>query len=175
MTEVTFDELVKDMCENEQKDDKILVAGATGMVGSAIVRNLKAKGYTNILILLIERELIIQISIIHISIWIVLDLIMSFLELARVGGIMDNATHAADYIRDNLRIQTNLIDSSYKKLLSRQRIHKKLLFLGSSCIYPKHANQPMTEDQLLSGYLEPTNQSYALAKIEWHSDVSVIS
>ena len=72
---------------------------------------------------------------------------------------MDNATHAADYIRDNLRIQTNLIDSSYKVGT------KKLLFLGSSCIYPKHANQPMTEDQLLSGYLEPTNQSYALAKI----------
>ena len=72
---------------------------------------------------------------------------------------MDNATHTADYIRDNLRIQTNLIDSSYKVGT------KKLLFLGSSCIYPKHANQPMTEDQLLSGYLEPTNQSYALAKI----------
>ena len=74
---------------------------------------------------------------------------MSFLQSARVGGIMDNATHAADYIRDNLRIQTNLIDSSYKVGT------KKLLFLGSSCIYPKHANQPMTEDQLLLVILNP--------------------
>ena len=82
---------------------------------------------------------------------------------------MDNATHTADYIRDN-SYSDELIDSSYKVGT------KKLLFLGSSCIYPKHANQPMTEDQQsLSGYLEPTNQSYALAKIGWHSDVSVIS
>ena len=140
------------------KDDKILVAGATGMVGSAIVRNLKEKGYTNILTPDRKRVNYTDQHNTHFY----MDCVRPdyvFLAAARVGGIMDNATHAADYIRDNLRIQTNLIDSSYKVGT------KKLLFLGSSCIYPKHANQPMTEDQLLSGYLEPTNQSYALAKI----------
>ena len=145
-------------CVKMNKNDKILVAGATGMVGSAIVRNLRLRGYTNILTP--NRKEVDFTNQQQTRLY--MDEVKPdyvFLAAARVGGILDNAKYTADYIRDNLFIQTNLIDSSYNNGA------KKLLFLGSSCIYPKHAKQPMTEDQLLSSYLEPTNQSYALAKI----------
>ena len=139
-------------------NSRILVAGSRGLVGSAIVRNLKSKGYTNIIegtrddidftnqedtykyFCLMEPEYV-------------------FLAAAKVGGIMANKTYSAEFIYDNLMIQSNIINTSYDFGV------KKLLFLGSSCIYPKHPNIPITEDQLMSGPLEPTNDSYAIAKI----------
>jgi GDP-L-fucose synthase len=139
-------------------DSKILVAGANGMVGSAIVRNLKEKGYTNI----IKGT---RYSVDFTDQEITDEYIEStrpdyvFVAAAKVGGIMANNNYKADFLTENLRIQTNIIDSSYRWDV------KKLLFLGSSCIYPKFATQPITEDQLMTGPLEPTNDSYALAKI----------
>ena len=140
------------------KYSKIYVAGHNGLVGSAIMRNLEQKGYANI----IGRT--------HGE----LDLIdpaatevffdrerpdYVFLAAAKVGGIMANNLYPAEFIRDNLAIQTNVIHSAY-----RSRV-KRLMFLGSSCIYPKLAPQPMKEEYLLTGALEPTNRPYALAKI----------
>jgi GDP-L-fucose synthase len=137
---------------------KILVAGSAGMVGSAIVKNLKEKGYNNILE--VSRG--------------VLDLTNQsevknyfesnrpeyvFLAAAKVGGIMANNNGKADFIYDNLMIQSNIIHYSFVYGV------KKLLFLGSSCIYPKFAKQPITEEELLTGVLEPTNDSYSIAKI----------
>jgi GDP-L-fucose synthase len=139
-------------------DSKILVAGANGMVGSAIVRNLKEKGYTNI----IKGT---RYSVDFTDQEITDEYIEStrpdyvFVAAAKVGGIMANNNYKADFLTENLRIQTNIIDSSYRWDV------KKLLFLGSSCIYPKFATQPITEDQMMTGPLEPTNDSYALAKI----------
>ena len=139
-------------------DSKILVAGANGMVGSAIVRNLKEKGYTN----LIKGT---RYSVDFTDQEITDEYIEStrpdyvFVAAAKVGGIMANNNYKADFLTENLRIQTNIIDSSYRWDV------KKLLFLGSSCIYPKFATQPITEDQMMTGPLEPTNDSYALAKI----------
>ena len=139
-------------------DSKILVAGANGMVGSAIVRNLKEKGYTNI----IKGT---RYSVDFTDQEITDEYIEStrpdyvFVAAAKVGGIMANNNYKADFLTENLRIQTNIIDSS-----NRWDV-KKLLFLGSSCIYPKFATQPITEDQMMTGPLEPTNDSYALAKI----------
>ena len=140
------------------KDSRILVAGSNGMVGRAIVRKLESDGYTNIIKgtrFLVDftnqQEVRDDFEFTEPE--------YVFLAAARVGGIMDNKNHPADFIYDNLMIQSNIIHNSYKFGV------KKLLFLGSSCIYPKHATQPITEDQLLAGPLEPTNDAYAIAKI----------
>jgi len=139
-------------------DSKILIAGANGLVGSAIVRNLRKKGYRNIISATrkevdftdqVETQLYLQEA----------EPDYVFLAAAKVGGIYANATYPADFIYQNLMIQSNVIEASYKNRV------KKLLFLGSSCIYPKHPTIPITEDQLMSGPLEPTNDAYAIAKI----------
>lgn len=141
-----------------QKKDTIYIAGAEGMVGSAIVRRLQAAGYINLLTPgRTELDLLDQRA--------VADFFTSnkpdhvFLAAAKVGGIHANNTYPADFIHDNLSIQTNVIEQAYRHGV------KRLLFLGSSCIYPKEAPQPMTEESLLTGPLEPTNAPYAIAKI----------
>ncbi|HEY8890097.1 MAG TPA: GDP-L-fucose synthase [Clostridium sp.] len=140
------------------KDSKIYVAGHRGLVGSAIVRNLKEKGYTNIigkthneLDLMNQQE------------------VRNFFEkekpeyvfqaAAKVGGIGANSTYPADFIYENMEMQNNIIKAAHDSKVT------KLLFLGSSCIYPKNCPQPIKEEYLLSGYLEPTNEGYAIAKI----------
>lgn len=139
-------------------DSKILVAGANGMVGSAIVRNLESKGYNHIIrgtrtsVDFTDQEATDTFFRLRKPDYV-------FVAAAKVGGIMANHNAKADFLTENLRIQTNIIDSACRWNV------KKLLFLGSSCIYPKFANQPITEDQLMSGPLEPTNDSYAIAKI----------
>lgn len=140
------------------KAAKIYVAGHRGLVGSAIVRKLKAEGYDNLLLRThAELDLTSQAA--------VNDFFAAerpeyvFLAAAKVGGIHANATYPADFIRDNLQIQTNVIDAAYRNGC------KKLLFLGSSCIYPKMCPQPIKEEYLLTGPLEPTNEWYAIAKI----------
>jgi len=139
-------------------DSRVLVAGSNGMVGSAIVRNLKKKGHTNIVLgtrswvdFTKERETKAFIREVKPE--------YVFVAAAKVGGIMANSNYKADFLTENLQIQTNLIQQSYNFGV------KKLLFLGSSCIYPKFATQPITEDQLMTGALEPTNDAYAIAKI----------
>ena len=140
------------------KDDKIYVAGHRGLVGSAIVRNLEAKGYSNILCRTSEDlDLKNQSAVDAFFEEEKPDYV--FLAAAKVGGIHANDTYPADFIRDNLQIQTNVIDTAWRNNA------KKLLFLGSSCIYPKFAPQPMKEEHLLTGELEPTNEWYAIAKI----------
>lgn len=138
--------------------DKIYVAGSNGMVGSAIVRALKKKGFTNILTRS-SKELDLRNQQ-AVSLFMQLEKPdYVFLAAAKVGGIHANNTFPAEFIYDNLMIETNLIHSSYQIGV------KKLLFLGSSCIYPKFAEQPIKEDSLLTGALEPTNEAYAIAKI----------
>ncbi len=138
--------------------DKIYVAGHRGMVGSAIERELEQAGYRNRI-----RRRSSELDLRDQS--AVRDLFASerpdhvFLAAAKVGGIKANDTYRAEFIRDNLTIQNNIIHSAYEHGV------KKLLFLGSSCIYPKHAPQPMKEEHLLTGELEPTNEPYAIAKI----------
>jgi GDP-L-fucose synthase len=139
-------------------DSSIFVAGHRGLVGSAIVRCLRGAGFANLLLrnrgeLDLTRQDAVErfFSIEHPQ--------YVFLAAAKVGGILANSQKPVDFIRDNLMIQTNVIDSAYRNNT------KKLLFLGSSCIYPKHAPQPMAEDCLLTGSLEPTNEWYAVAKI----------
>lgn len=140
------------------KSDKIYVAGHRGLVGSAIVRNLKNNGYDNLLLRASkELNLTNQAEVNQFFENEKPDYV--FLAAAKVGGILANDTYPADFIRENLQIQTNVIDSAYRNNV------KKLLFLGSSCIYPKHAPQPMKEEYLLTGELEPTNEWYAIAKI----------
>jgi GDP-L-fucose synthase len=141
-----------------KKDSKIFVAGHKGLVGSAIVRNLKENGYTNIVTKTRqELDLLNQKD--------VLDFFEDqkpeyvFDAAARVGGIYANDTFSGDFIYENIQIQTNLINSSYRSGV------KKFLFLGSVCIYPKFAEVPVKEESLLTGYLEPTNDAYAIAKI----------
>lgn len=139
-------------------DSRILVAGANGMVGSAIARNLGSKGYKNIYRGI--RQLVDFTDHQETEHYFKLkrpDYV--FVAAAKVGGIMANNNYKADFLTENLRIQTNIIDSAYRWGV------KKLLFLGSSCIYPKFATQPITEDQLMTGILEPTNNAYAIAKI----------
>ena len=137
---------------------KIYVAGHRGLVGSAIVRNLKEKGYTN-LVYKTSKELDLT-NRNHVDVFFEQEKPeYVFLAAAKVGGIVANNDYPADFIRDNLMIQTNVIDASYQNGV------KKLLFLGSTCIYPKMAPQPMNEDSLLTGVLEPTNEPYAIAKI----------
>jgi GDP-L-fucose synthase len=139
-------------------DSKILVAGANGMVGSAIVRNLKSKEYFNIIeatrnkVDFIDQEETKEFFEKNKPEYV-------FVAAAKVGGIMANKKYRGDFLYQNLMIQNNIIHYSMLNDVT------KLLFLGSSCIYPKFATQPITEDQLMTGPLEPTNDGYALAKI----------
>ena len=145
-------------CVKMNSNSKVLVAGSTGMVGSAILRNLKSQGYENIYSSsrshfdLTKQEDVERYFHANEPEYV-------FLAAAKVGGILANKKYTADFIRDNLLIQTNVIDAAYRYGV------KKLLFLGSSCIYPKFPNIPITEDQLMTGPLEPSNDSYAIAKI----------
>jgi GDP-L-fucose synthase len=140
------------------QSDKIYIAGHSGLVGGALVRLLKKRGFTNIVTRTsAEMDLREQLA--------VRDFFAAekpqyvFLAAAKVGGIMANQTYPADFIYDNLAIQNNIIHEAHKNKV------EKLLFLGSSCIYPKNALQPIREEYLLTGTLEPTNEPYALAKI----------
>ena len=138
--------------------DKIYIAGHLGMVGSAIVRLLTKRGYSNLLtadhseLELMSQQQVTEFFATHQPDYV-------FLAAAKVGGIQANNSYPADFIYDNLMIQNNIIHAAYQFNV------KRLLFLGSSCIYPKNAHQPMIEDSLLSGQLEPTNEPYAIAKI----------
>jgi len=139
-------------------DSKIFVAGHNGLVGSAIVRNLEARGFTNILT--VDRVKLDLTKLHDVQMFFMVEQPeYVFLAAAKVGGIGANDEYPADFIYENLMIQTNVISSAAKSGV------KKLLFLGSSCIYPKFATQPITEDQLMSGHLEPSNSAYAVAKI----------
>ena len=140
------------------KESKIYVAGHKGMVGSAIVRKLHAEGYTN-LVLRSSKELDLRNQQAVVAFFTTEKPEYVFLAAAKVGGIQANNTYRADFIYENLMIEANVIHASYKHGV------QKLLFLGSSCIYPKLAPQHLKEESLLSGYLEPTNQPYAIAKI----------
>ena len=141
-----------------ERKDKIFVAGHRGMVGSAIVRKLQQEGFDNLVLRTsAELDLRSQDSV---------DVFFKeykpdyvFLAAAKVGGIVANNTYRADFLYDNLMIQNNVIHSSYKHSVT------KLLFLGSSCIYPKFADQPIKEEYLLTGTLEQSNEPYAIAKI----------
>ena len=140
------------------KSNRIFVAGHRGMVGSAIVRVLQDHGYKNIITRThSELDLTNQNDVEEFFSLEKPDQI--YLAAAKVGGIFANDTYPADFIYQNLMIETNIIHNAFKSGV------KKLLFLGSSCIYPKLANQPMREEALLSGHLEPTNEPYAIAKI----------
>ncbi|HPH84997.1 MAG TPA: GDP-L-fucose synthase [Ferruginibacter sp.] len=138
--------------------DKIYVAGHTGLVGSAIIRLLKKKGYLQI-VTRSSEELDLRDQKLVNEFFETEQPQYVFLAAAKVGGIMANQTYPADFIYDNLAIQNNIIHSAYKHSV------EKLLFLGSSCIYPKNAPQPIEEDYLMTGVLEPTNDAYAIAKI----------
>lgn len=141
-----------------QKHDKIYVAGHTGLVGSAILRKLIANGYENIIVKShFELDLTNQAATETFFSLEKPDYV--FLAAAKVGGIVANSTFPAEFIYQNLMIAANVINSAYKFGV------KKLLNMGSSCIYPKFAPQPMKEDYLLTGELEPTNEAYAMAKI----------
>jgi len=140
------------------KEDKIYIAGHRGLVGSAILRNLKKSGFNNF-ILRTSKELNLTSQTEVNQFFEAEKPDYVFLAAAKVGGIHANDTYPADFIRENLQIQTNVIDAAYRNDT------KKLLFLGSSCIYPKFAPQPMKEEHLLTGELEPTNEWYAIAKI----------
>jgi GDP-L-fucose synthase len=154
------------------KTDKIFIAGASGMVGSALIRNLVKKGYTNLIgsyhsrvpagqndlpLAQVRLDLKHQEAVNQFFKAEKPDHV--FLAAAKVGGIHANNTYPAEFIHDNLAIQTHIIHASHVNKV------KRLLFLGSSCIYPKHAPQPMKEEHLLTGLLEPTNEPYAIAKI----------
>lgn len=140
------------------KDSKIYVAGHRGLVGSAVVRGLEAKGFTNI-IGRTHSELDLTNSAQVEEFFKTEKPEYVFLAAAKVGGILANSTYPADFIYENLQIQNNVIGMAKKYEV------KKLMFLGSSCIYPKMCPQPIKEEYLLSGYLEETNEAYALAKI----------
>ena len=141
-----------------QKDDKIYVAGHRGLVGSAIMRKLKSEGYNN-LIYKTSSELDLRRQKQVEEFFKTEQPDYVFLAAAKVGGIQANDRYSGEFIYDNTMIQSNVIEAAY------QNDVEKLLFLGSSCIYPKHAEQPMKEEYLLDGKLEPTNEAYAIAKI----------
>lgn len=140
------------------KSSKIYVAGHTGLVGSAIIKNLRAKGFTNIIGRTFE-ELNLTDPLLVANYFKLEQPEYVFLAAAKVGGIVANNTYRAEFIYENLMIQNNIIHQSYSHGV------KKLLFLGSTCIYPKDAPQPMKEDSLLTSELEYTNEPYAIAKI----------
>jgi GDP-L-fucose synthase len=141
-----------------KRDSSIFVAGHRGLVGSAIVRRLQSTGFTNLLLRertsldLTRQEAVEQFFAAGRPEYVVM-------AAAKVGGILANSSYPADFLRDNLAIQTNVIDAAYRSGA------RKLLFLGSSCVYPRHAPQPLREEYLLTGPLEPTNEWYAVAKI----------
>ena len=141
-----------------EKHDKVYIAGHRGLVGSAIMRNLLGIGYTNICTRS-HAELDLTNQAMTADFFAQEKPVFVFLAAARVGGILANNTYPAEFVRDNLAIQTNIIHASWLSGVAR------LMFLGSSCIYPRNARQPMREDCLLTGPLEPTNRPYALAKI----------
>lgn len=140
------------------KNFPIMVLGSTGMVGSAIVRKLKEQGYTKVLVPprlhlnLLNHDAVIQYLYYH-------KPEVVFLAAAKVGGIKGNSTYPADFIIENIRIQTNVIDACRRAGINR------LFFLGSSCIYPRNCPQPIKEEYLMRGILEPSNSAYAVAKI----------
>ncbi|HPP04400.1 MAG TPA: GDP-L-fucose synthase [Spirochaetota bacterium] len=141
-----------------EKKSKIFVAGHRGLVGSAIVRKLQQEGYNNLI--LRTREELDLTNFNAVSEFFKKEKPeYVFLAAAKVGGILANSTKKAEFIYENLQIQNNVIHNAYLNNV------KKLLFLGSSCIYPKMCPQPIKEEYLLSGYLEPTNDAYAIAKI----------
>ena len=140
------------------KTDKIYVAGGSGMVGSAIIRNLQAKGFSNILSKNIEELDLTNQQAVN-DFFAKEQPEFVFLAAAKVGGIHANNTYPAQFIYNNLMIESNVIEAAHKNNV------KKLLFLGSSCIYPKMSPQPIKEEYLLSGQLESTNEAYAIAKI----------
>lgn len=140
------------------KNDKIYIAGHRGMVGSAIVRILKKNGFTN-LVVKTSKELDLRNQQ-NVQLFFHAEQPdYVFIAAAKVGGILANNTYRGEFLYDNLMIQNNIIDAAYRKKV------KKLLFLGSSCIYPKDATQPIREEALLTGLLESTNEPYAIAKI----------
>ena len=141
-----------------EKSAKIYIAGHRGMVGSAIYRKLQKEGYTN-LITKSSSELDLRNQQAVADFFVVEKPDYVFLAAAKVGGIVANNTYRADFLYENLAIQNNIIHSSYLNDV------KKLMFLGSSCIYPKMAPQPLKEEYLLTGELEHTNEPYAIAKI----------
>ncbi len=154
------------------KSEKILITGASGMVGSALVRNLLKKGYTNLVgtyhskILAEQKRSPLKMVRVDLQNQDAVNRFFAserpehiFLAAAKVGGIHANNTYPAQFIYENLTIQSNVIHAAYQNDVNR------LLFLGSSCIYPKLAPQPMKEEHLLTGLLEPTNEPYAIAKI----------
>ncbi|RYF37582.1 MAG: GDP-L-fucose synthase [Chitinophagaceae bacterium] len=141
-----------------EKNAKIYVAGHNGMVGSAIVRKLRTEGFDNI-ITRSSKELDLRDQLAVSEFFKVEKPDYVFLAAAKVGGILANNIYRADFLYENLMIQNNVIHSAYQNEVT------KLMFLGSSCIYPKLAPQPLKEDYLLTGELEPTNEPYAIAKI----------
>ncbi|RXK48161.1 GDP-L-fucose synthase [Aquirufa rosea] len=141
-----------------EKEAKIYVAGHRGMVGSSLVRELKLQGFNN-LVLRTSSELDLRNQAAVHAFFEQEKPDYVFLAAAKVGGIVANNTYRADFLYENLAIQNHVIHASYLQNV------KKLMFLGSSCIYPKLAPQPLKESYLLSGYLEPTNEPYAIAKI----------
>lgn len=141
-----------------EKNAKIYIAGHRGMVGSAIHRKLQQEGYTNFVVRT-SKELDLRNQQAVADFFEAEKPDYVFLAAAKVGGIVANNTYRADFLYENLAIQNNVIHSAYSAGV------KKLMFLGSSCIYPKLAPQPLKEDYLLSGFLEPTNEPYAIAKI----------
>ena len=141
-----------------QSNSKIFVAGSNGMVGSAIIRELEKNGYHNIL-KKSSKELDLRNQQAVLSFFELEKPEYVFLAAAKVGGIFANNEYPADFLYDNLMIQNNVIHAAHIFKV------KKLLFLGSSCIYPKFAQQPIKEEYLLTGVLEPTNEAYAIAKI----------
>ena len=141
-----------------EKDSRIFVAGHKGMVGSAIVRKLKSLGYTNIITA--DRNSVNLINQFHVQSFFANEQPeYVFMAAAKVGGIKANSDYKADFIYENIMIQSNIIKESHDFGV------KKLIFLGSSCIYPKFAQQPIKEEYLLSDYLEESNDAYAIAKI----------
>ena len=140
------------------KTSKIFIAGHNGMVGSAILRNLQDKGFSNF-VLKSSKELDLRDAKAVADFFEEEKPEFVFLAAAKVGGIVANNTYRADFLYENLMIQNNVIHEAYKNKV------EKLLFLGSSCIYPKLAPQPLKEEYLLTGILEPTNEPYAIAKI----------
>ena len=146
------------MIQALKKEAKIYVAGHRGMVGSAIVRQLKAHGYQQIIVRT-SKELDLRNQQAVAEFFQAEKPDYVFLAAAKVGGIVANNTYRADFLYENLAIQNNVIHAAHVNNVS------KLMFLGSSCIYPKMAPQPLKESYLLSGYLEPTNEPYAIAKI----------